>query len=328
MATQTGPAGKMVYRFGDGDASMVELLGGKGSNLCEMAKLGLPVPPGFVVSTQVCRDYFDRGERLPEGLADTIQDNVRLLEKSMGRGFGSTSNPLLVSVRSGAKVSMPGMMDTILNLGINDEIVNSLAAMMGDARPAFDAYRRFLQVYGEVVLGVEAGTFEEILAEHKTRAGVTLDYQLTAEQLQGVIADQKDAIRAATGSQVPDNPWRQLMSAVEAVFRSWNTPRAIFYRDHNGLSHDMGTAVTVMAMVFGNLGPTSGTGVLFSRNPSTGVQEVYGEFLSNAQGEDVVAGVRTPDPISGLAEVMPEAAGQLLDLTQAVGRTLSRRPRH
>ena len=306
---------KLVYQFSEGDASMADLLGGKGSNLCEMVRLGLPVPPGFVISTETCLDYFQQDDQLPQGLAEDLRRNIQLLELAMERKFGSSEHPLLVSVRSGARVSMPGMMDTILNLGINDSIVEGLATEMGDARPAFDAYRRFLQIYADVVLDVDAGVFEEILATHKQSASVSQDYQLTADNLQGVISDYKAAIQQAAGVGVPEDPWQQLTSAVEAVFRSWNTPRAVFYRNHNGIDHNMGTAVTVMAMVFGNLGPTSGTGVLFTRNPATGEPETYGEFLSNAQGEDVVAGVRTPEPISALAGIMPEVSSQLLSLT-------------
>ncbi len=305
---------KLVYQFHEGDASMSELLGGKGSNLCEMVRLGLPVPPGFVISTECCREYFSLGHQLPEGLVDSIRQNVGQIEESMGREFGSRERPLLVSVRSGGKVSMPGMMDTILNLGINDEIVEGLAAEMGDPRPAYDAYRRFLQIYADVVLGVGGPVFEDILSEHKAQAGAVYDSELSAEDLKSVVADFKGAINSATGSQAPADPWEQLINAVEAVFRSWNTPRAIFYRDHNGIDHDAGTAVTVMTMVFGNLGPTSGTGVLFTRNPATGERQVYGEFLSNAQGEDVVAGVRTPEPIANMTGVLPEPTKQLMEL--------------
>ena len=307
-------AAKFIYRLDEGDASMADLLGGKGSNLCEMVSLGLPVPPGFVISTRVCQDYYALGNRLPEGLLEDIKSNVHQLEKSLGRTFGSSNNPLLLSVRSGAKVSMPGMMDTILNLGINDEIVQGLASMMGDPRPAYDAYRRFLQIYASVVLEIPAETFEKILADHKKRVGVELDHQLTESHLREIISDFTTAIRNAAGTEVPVDPWQQLAEAVAAVFRSWNNPRAIFYRDHNGISQDMGTAVTIMTMVFGNLGETSGTGVLFTRNPSNGSREIYGEFLSNAQGEDVVAGVRTPQPISSLAGVMPQVSKELLEL--------------
>ena len=304
----------MVYRFSEGDASMADLLGGKGSNLCEMTRLGLPVPPGFVITTQVCRDYLAGDYTLPEGLAGTVRERIAELEESIGHEFGSTTNPLLVSVRSGARISMPGMMDTILNLGINDDIVEGLGTMMGDRRPAWDAYRRFIQIYAEVVQEVPPEPFEECLAGHKERAGVELDYQLTAEQLQAVTADFKSIARKYAGAAPPDEPWQQLFGAVEAVFRSWNNSRAIVYRNQYGIDHDMGTAVTIMGMVYGNLGPTSGTGVLFTRDPSTGLREVYGEFLSNAQGEDVVAGVRTPEPLSALAKAMPERSKELLSL--------------
>ena len=314
MTIQAPNTLKFVYRFDEGNASMGDLLGGKGRNLCEMVQLGLPVPPGFVISTQVCRDYLTKQRTIPEGLEESIKENIHLLERSIGRNFGSTSSPLLVSVRSGARVSMPGMMDTILNLGINDQIVEGLASMMGDSRPAYDAYRRFIQIYSEVVMDVDPEPFERVLAEHKAKAGVTLDHQLSTEQLRELVTDFKQVTIEAAGSKPPSDPWEQLMTAVEAVFRSWNTPRAIFYRDHNKIDHDMGTAVTIMAMVFGNLGPTSGTGVLFTRNPSTGKKQVYGEFLTNAQGEDVVAGVRTPEPISSLQDVMPEIYGQLMEL--------------
>ena len=307
-------AAQMVYRFSEGDASMGDLLGGKGSNLCEMTRLGLPVPPGFVITTQVCRDYLAGDYTLPEGLAGTIRERISELEESIGHEFGSTTNPLLVSVRSGARISMPGMMDTILNLGINDDIVEGLGVMMGDRRPAWDAYRRFVQIYAEVVHEVAPEPFEGCLAEHKARAGVELDYQLTAEQLQAVTSDFKDIARQAAGAPPPDDPWQQLFGAVEAVFRSWNNPRATVYRNQYGIDHNMGTAVTIMGMVYGNLGPTSGTGVLFTRDPSTGRREVYGEFLTNAQGEDVVAGVRTPEPLSALANVMPERSEELLSL--------------
>ena len=305
---------QMVYRFSEGDASMGDLLGGKGSNLCEMTRLGLPVPPGFVITTQVCRDYLAGDYTLPEGLAATVRERIAELEESIGHEFGSTTNPLLVSVRSGARISMPGMMDTILNLGINDDIVEGLGAMMGDRRPAWDAYRRFIQIYAEVVQEVAPEPFEECLSEHKARAGVELDYQLTAEHLQAVTRDFKAIARESAGAAPPDDPWQQLFGAVEAVFRSWNNSRAIVYRNQYGIDHDMGTAVTIMGMVYGNLGPTSGTGVLFTRDPSTGKREVYGEFLSNAQGEDVVAGVRTPEPLSALAKAMPERSEELLGL--------------
>ena len=304
MTTQAERSMKHIYRFDEGNASMNDLLGGKGSNLCEMARLGLPVPPGFVITTQVCRDYLNRNNTIPLGLEASIRDHLKDLEKSIGRSFGSTSHPLLVSVRSGARVSMPGMMDTILNLGINDQIVEGLASIMGDPRPAYDAYRRFIQIYSEVVMNVDPEPFEQILTSCKNKAGVTLDQQLTAKQLQEVVVDFKQIAKDATGSEPPTAPWEQLNAAVEAVFRSWNTPRAVFYRNHNNIDHQTGTAVSIMAMVFGNLGDTSGTGVLFTRNPSTGLNQIYGEFLTNAQGEDVVAGVRTPESIINLENIL------------------------
>jgi pyruvate,orthophosphate dikinase len=316
VTSQISRAKKLVYRFDEGDTSMADILGGKGSNLCEMVRLGLPVPPGFVISTEASREYFSLGHQAPDGLEESIRENIHLLEKTIGRKFGSADSPLLLSVRSGAKVSMPGMMDTILNLGLNDQIVTGLATMMKDARPAYDAYRRFLQIYAQVVLGAEAEIFEDLLTVHKQRAGVTQDHQLSSDQLRAVVEDFKASILSTTGTQVPDDPWEQLMAAVEAVFRSWNTPRAIFYRNLQGIDHDMGTAVTIMTMVFGNLGPTSGTGVLFTRNPVNGERQIYGEFLPNAQGEDVVAGVRTPQPIAELAAVLPEASKVLMDLAE------------
>ncbi len=311
---------KLVYRFDEGDAGMRELLGGKGANLCEMARLGLPVPPGFTITTEACIDYYERGHQLPEGLWDDVREQMGWLDKSIGRHFGSSTNPLLVSVRSGARVSMPGMMDTILNLGVNDEIVRGLARLMGNERPAFDAYRRFLQIFASVVMGVESSTFEEILAHHKDEAGVRLDHELSPEQLRNVIRDFKAAIRNATAKDVPEDPWQQLLEAIQAVFQSWNSPRAITYRDHYNIPHHWGTAVNVMAMVFGNLGEDSGTGVLFTRNPVNGQRALYGEYLSNGQGEDVVAGIRNPDPISSLAEKMPHIHERLSEMAQQLER--------
>ena len=311
MATAPPLVGKLVYRFEEGDATQSELLGGKGSNLCEMAHLGLPVPPGFVITTQVCQSYFSSGQTLPEGLWESLRENIDLLESSLAREFGSSSNPLLVSVRSGAAVSMPGMMDTILNLGINDEIAEGLARLMDNPRAAYDAYRRFLQIYAGVVLEVPNDVFEPILGDAKTRAQVSQDHQLSPEQLRAIIEDYKEAIRRHSGRDVPEDPWTQLKEAVEAVFRSWNTPRAIHYRDYYGISQDLGTAVTIMSMVYGNMGDTSGTGVLFTRDPSSGKKEVLGEYLPNAQGEDVVAGGRTPRPLAELATSMPQVYRQL-----------------
>ncbi len=311
---------KLVYGFDEGNAGMRELLGGKGANLSEMAHLGLPVPPGFIITTEACSEYYERGHQLPEGLWEEVEEHLHGLEKSIRRVFGSTANALLVSVRSGARVSMPGMMDTILNLGINDEIVPGLARLMGDERPALDAYRRFLQIFASVVMGVDASTFEEILARHKGKAGVVLDHELDPEQLRGVIRDFKAAIRDATSKDVPDDPWQQLLESVQAVFQSWNSPRAIRYRDHYNIPHHWSTAVNVMGMVFGNLGEDSGTGVLFTRNPVNGQRDLYGEYLSNGQGEDVVAGIRTPDPISSLAESLPAIHGRLAEMAGQLER--------
>ena len=292
---------KMVYSFDEGDASMRALLGGKGANLCEMDKLGLPVPPGFIVTTEACLDYYAMDHQLPEGLWDQVQDKLGSLERSLGRQLGSNANPLLVSVRSGARISMPGMMDTILNLGVSDDNVAALAQHMNDERPAYDAYRRFLQIFSSIVFGMDSSLFEVIISKHKEQAGKTLDYELTPDELKSVIADFRAAIREHAGRDVPQDPQQQLFEAVQAVFQSWNSPRAISYRDHYNIPHNWGTAVNVMGMVFGNLGDDSGTGVLFTRNPVNGVRELYGEYLVNGQGEDVVAGIRTPEPFSVLS---------------------------
>ena len=307
---------KMVYRFQEGDATMRDLLGGKGAGLSEMARIGLPVPPGFVITTEACLDYFNSGGKWPQGLWEDVQEHMKDLEATIGRHFGSHQDPLLVSVRSGAKISMPGMMDTILNLGINDDIVVGVALLMGDERPAFDAYRRLLQKYAEVVMEVDAQVFEDILQEHKERAGVKLDHQLSPAALKALIADFKAAIREKTGTHVPEDPREQLHAAVEAVFKSWNNPRATYYRNYHGIPHNMGTAVTIMAMVFGNVGDDSGTGVLFTRNPATGARELYGEYLANAQGEDVVAGIRTPEDVGQLQGSNPSLYQQIAEVAE------------
>lgn len=311
---------KFVYRFDEGDAGMRELLGGKGANLCEMAKMGLPVPPGYIITTEACLDYYAGDGQLPVGLWEEIRDNMSWLESSAGREFGSAANPLLVSVRSGARASMPGMMDTILNLGINTEIGKGLAKLMEDERPAFDAHRRFLQIFANVVMDVDSSVFEEILARHKEETGVQLDHELTPKHLRDVIRDFTAAIREATSKDVPDDPWQQLREAVQAVFRSWNSPRAIRYREHYKIPHEWGTAVNIQAMVFGNLGEDSGSGVLFTRSPVNGEKALYGEYLSNGQGEDVVAGVRTPDPISRLADRQPAIHSRLSELAGQLER--------
>ena len=311
---------KLVYRFDEGDASMRELLGGKGANLSEMARLGLSVPPGFTITTEACLDYYEGGHQLPEGLWDDVRENMAWLEQSIGKEFGSPTNPLLVSVRSGARVSMPGMMDTILNLGTNDEIATGLAKLMGDERPALDVHRRFIQIFASVVMDIESFAFEEILARHKERAGVRMDHELSPEQLRLVIVDFKEAVREAAGRDIPDDPWQQLQEAIQAVFQSWHSPRATSYRNHYNLPHHWGTAANVMAMVFGNLGADSGTGVLFTRNPVNGRRELYGEYLINGQGEDVVAGIRNPEPISSLAAQNPQIHSQLEEIAQRLER--------
>ena len=309
---------KMVYRFDEGDARMRDLLGGKGANLCEMAGLGLPVPPGFVITTETCRAYYDAGGRFPDGLWGDVQSYMSHVETSSGRGFGSADAPLLVSVRSGAPISMPGMMDTILNLGINEQTVHGLARLMNNQRVAFDAYRRFVDMYGRIVLGIDGRVFNEILDHHKAQAGVTQDQELSVDQLRGIVTDFQAAVRREVGAEVPQDPWQQLEGAIDAVFSSWNGARAITYRNARGISHDMGTAVNVMAMVFGNLGDDSGTGVLFTRNPSTGQRVLFGEYLVNAQGEDVVAGIRTPQDISSLSQVLPNVYTQLEGLANGL----------
>jgi len=309
---------KRVYFFGggtaEGNGQMKELLGGKGANLAEMTLLGIPVPPGFTITTEMCTAYYALGKQWPEGLEEEIKANLKRLEDVMGARFGDPSNPLLVSVRSGARVSMPGMMDTILNLGLNDETVQGLIQRTGNARFAWDSYRRFVHMYGDVVLGVPHEEFEALIDRMKEEKGVTHDTELDADDLKRLTQQYKELVLKKTGKPFPSDPWEQLRGAINAVFESWNTPRAVRYRELNDIPNDWGTAVNVQAMVFGNLGDTSGTGVAFTRNPSTGEKEFYGEFLLNAQGEDVVAGIRTPEPIARLKELMPGVFAQLEDI--------------
>jgi pyruvate, orthophosphate dikinase len=304
---------KRVYVFGagrtDGGADLKDLLGGKGANLAEMAKLGLPVPPGFTITTEVCTAYYANGGKLPEGLRSEVETALAEIGAAVGAKFGDVVSPLLVSVRSGARASMPGMMDTILNLGLNDETVRGLAAKSGNARFAYDSYRRFIQMYADVVLGVDQGVFEDILDNHKNLNGHSLDTDLTAEDWQDVIAEYRAAVERETGNPFPQDTGEQLWGAIGAVFGSWHNDRAKTYRRLHNIPDTWGTAVNVQAMVFGNLGQNSATGVAFTRNPSTGACEVYGEFLLNAQGEDVVAGIRTPQPLS---EAARKAAGETL----------------
>ncbi len=308
MATTTG--GKMVYGLAEGSADMVQLLGSKGAHASEMARNGVPVPPGFVITTEACREYL-RLHRFPVGLWESIVDHVHALEQEVGRRFGGATEPLVVSVRSGAAVSMPGMMDTILNMGVTDDTWRGLAGMMGDERPALDAHRRFVQGFGSVVLGIDRDRFESLLHEAKTQRGLTFDYELDPAALTDLVESYKAVVSDVTGSPLPQDPWVLLRQAVEAVFTSWNNPRAFAYRDFHGIAHDLGTGCVIMAMVFGNLGPDSGTGVLFTRSPATGEKMLYGEFLTNAQGEDVVAGVRTPARIAQLSRDMPEVYTQI-----------------
>ena len=314
---------KYVYFFGtgqtDGSAEMRSLLGGKGANLAEMTSLGIPVPPGFTISTETGRLYHENGNQYPDGLDEQIDENLQKLEGAMDAQFGDTENPLLVSVRSGAAVSMPGMMDTILNLGLNDDAVKGLAAGSGNERFAYDAYRRFVQMFGDVVLGVEHDAFEHLLEAKKAAKGVELDTDLDASDLAELVSEFKALVKEETGSDFPDDPRRQLDMARDAVFESSNNDRALIYRRLNNISEELGrTAVNVQAMVYGNMGETSGTGVAFTRDPSTGENSFYGEFLMNAQGEDVVAGIRTPQPIDELQGVMPDAYEQLT----SIGETL------
>jgi pyruvate,orthophosphate dikinase len=306
---------KYVYFFGngkaEGKADMRNLLGGKGANLAEMTNLGIPVPPGFTITTEVCTLFYKNNRQYPEGMEEQIKENLAALEKAMGSKFGDPKNPLLVSVRSGARVSMPGMMDTVLNLGLNDETVEGLIKNTGNARFAYDAYRRFIQMFGNVVIGMEHSDFEEILDGKKKELGVKLDTELDEKALKELVYLFKNRIKERKDIDFPEDPMSQLRMAIDAVFGSWNNPRAITYRKLNGISDDWGTAVNVQAMVFGNMGEDSGTGVAFTRDPSTGENKYYGEYLRNAQGEDVVAGIRTPKSIAELEDDMPEIYLQL-----------------
>ena len=304
--------GKMVYLFEEGRANMKSLLGGKGSGLAEMTRIGLPVPPGMTITTEVCRQYYKVGNQFPAGLTDQMKAGLAAIEQKTNKKFGDATNPLLLSVRSGAIFSMPGMMDTILNLGLNDVTVEGMATATANRRFAFDAYRRFIQMFGDVVLEIHKHDFEELLTKCKEQQGVKFDQELTAEALSELVAAYKKLVVDRSGRPFPQDPMEQLFMSVEAVFRSWNNERAIVYRNLNRISHDLGTAVNVQAMVFGNMGDDCGTGVAFTRNPSTGEKVLYGEFLTNAQGEDVVAGIRTPRPISELKDQMPEMYQQFV----------------
>ncbi len=311
-AAPVGAPAKHVYTFEEGDGKMRELLGGKGAGLAEMTRAGLPVPPGFTITTEACLDFYRLGRKFPDGLGAEIEAAMRALEVKTGKAFGGSSNPLLVSVRSGARVSMPGMMDTILNLGLNDATVRGLASLTGNPRFAWDAYRRFVGMFGSVVLNIEKDKFEHVIKNVKAKTGKVTDPELSAEEWQDVVDQFKEIIRKSTGNDFPQDVHEQLELSVKAVFDSWFSRRAIDYRRYNKLPDEWGTAVNICTMVFGNMGDDSGTGVAFTREPNTGDKELFGEYLVNAQGEDVVAGIRTPMPISDLAKTQPEIYQQFL----------------
>ena len=309
---------KWVYLFQEGDASMRNTLGGKGANLAEMTKLGLPVPQGFTVTTEACNQYYEDSKVINKEILDQIMENIAKLEEIAGQKFGDKENPLLVSVRSGARASMPGMMDTILNLGLNEEVVEALAKKSGNPRWAWDCYRRFIQMFSDVAMEVPKYKFENVLDKVKEERGYGSDLDLTTEDLKLIVEEFKKIYKAEIGEDFPQDPKKQLMLAIEAVFRSWNNPRAIVYRKLNDIPGNLGTAVNIQSMVFGNMGMTSGTGVAFTRNPSTGENKLFGEYLINAQGEDVVAGIRTPQNIDTLKEDMPEMYNQFVEITHTL----------
>ncbi|HEY5525783.1 MAG TPA: pyruvate, phosphate dikinase, partial [Clostridium sp.] len=305
---------KYVYLFSEGNATMKNLLGGKGANLAEMTTLEIPVPTGFTVTTEACNKYYEDGKQISSEIVEQIKVSIKEIEKLSGKEFGSTSNPLLVSVRSGARASMPGMMDTILNLGLNDEVVESIAKITNNPRFAYDSYRRFIQMFSDVVMDIEKRLFENKIQEMKDKKGVEFDTDLTADDLKELVNQFKALYKKQKGVSFPQEANVQLMESITAVFGSWQNPRAIVYRRLNDIPGEWGTAVNVQEMVFGNKGETSGTGVIFSRNPANGENKIYGEYLMNAQGEDVVAGIRTPHPISQLEEQDPVIYKELTDI--------------
>ncbi len=307
---------KWVYLFSEGNASMRELLGGKGAGVAEMTNAGLPVPPGFTITTEACNAYYESNRQFPTGIWEQAQAALKTIEQQTGKGFGDQKNPLLVSVRSGAKFSMPGMMDTVLNLGINDETVLGLVALTGNEHFAYDAYRRFIQMFSKIVLDTNPQDFEAVLDHYREEAGVKTDAEIPAESLKKIVIEYKQIAERASGQPFPTDVYQQLHKAIEAVFSSWNNKRAIDYRNFNKIPHNLGTAVNVQSMVFGNMGSDSGTGVAFTRNPSTGEKKLYGEYLLNAQGEDVVAGIRTPSPISRLESDLPHVYQQFQAIAQ------------
>jgi pyruvate,orthophosphate dikinase len=305
---------KYVYLFSEGNADMRNLLGGKGANLAEMSRLSFPVPQGFTVTTEACTKYYEDGKTISEDIISQIDDKLKETETILGKKFGDADNPLLVSVRSGSRASMPGMMDTILNLGLNDDVVKGLTKLTNNERFAYDSYRRFIQMFSDVVMEIPRSKFEEIMDEMKEQKGVALDTDLDTEDLKDLVEKFKDLFNKEKGFSFPQEPQEQLIESIKAVFRSWDNPRAIIYRRMNDIPSDWGTAVNVQAMVFGNMGNDCGTGVAFTRDPSTGEKKLYGEFLMNAQGEDVVAGIRTPQPISQLENTMPDVYKQFVDI--------------
>ncbi len=309
---------RYVYSFTEGDGSLKTVLGGKGANLAEMTNLGLPVPPGFTITTGGCLDYYKEGEKIPEAILREVPGYIADLEEETGKGFGNPENPLLVSVRSGAAISMPGMMDTILNLGLNDQVVLGLARVTNNERFAFDCYRRFIQMYGEVVLGIHGSRFGRHLDRLKADVGVKNDPELSVDHLRRLVEDFKEIVKSEARVEFPQEPQKQLFGAIEAVFKSWQNKRAIVYREANQIPHNLGTAVNIQSMVFGNTGEESGTGVLFTRDPSTGEKVLYGEFLKNAQGEDVVSGSRTPMPIGQMQQEFPKIYFEIVKITQSL----------
>jgi len=307
---------KWVYLFSEGNAKMRDLLGGKGAGVAEMTNAGLPVPPGFTITTEACNAYYDADEQFPQGMWEQALEALKIVEQQTGKGFGKRENPLLVSVRSGAKFSMPGMMDTVLNLGINDETVQGLVKLTGDERFAYDAYRRFIQMFSKIVLDTDPRDFEHVLDTYKERAGVKSDAEIPAAALKELVVEFKQIAERQSGEPFPTDVYTQLHKAIEAVFSSWNNKRAIDYRNFNKIPHNLGTAVNVQSMVFGNMGNDSGTGVAFTRDPSTGEKKLYGEYLLNAQGEDVVAGIRTPSKIERLQQDLPHVYEQFQEIAR------------
>ena len=307
---------KWVYLFSEGNAKMRDLLGGKGAGVAEMTNAGLPVPPGFTITTEACNAYYEADKRFPQGMWEQVLEALQIVEQQTDKGFGNRENPLLVSVRSGAKFSMPGMMDTVLNLGINDETVRGLVKLTGDERFAYDAYRRFIQMFSKIVLDTDPRDFENVLDTYKERAGVATDAELSAADLKKLVVEFKQIAERQSGEPFPTDVYQQLSKAIEAVFSSWNNKRAFDYRNFNKIPHNLGTAVNVQSMVFGNMGNDSGTGVAFTRNPSTGEKQLYGEYLLNAQGEDVVAGIRTPSKIDRLQQDLPHVYEQFKEIAR------------